>query len=171
VHTQTTARAQWIIHRSRATAIHCLAIRVPLENALRTRIAFNHALDIVVGVMRNGFDSRVITGLQLQQRLHGLAEITPVDSLVISRDVVVADLFAGFLGRQRTLGNACQTGDACCRLTADSGAQALTRFLELALQIGVVQVGKVVASGAADMVSHNSPESLIFHFIVVWVRS
>ena len=70
----------------------------------------------------------------------------------------MADLLASLLRRQRALGNAGQASRSCSWLTANSGAQALTRFLELALQIGIVQMGKVITSGTANMVSHTSPD-------------
>ncbi len=77
------------LHRTRAATVHALALLVPVEDALRTRITLHHAVGVVVGVMREHLDRDEITGAHLDLGLQQLAEIAPVHRLVGRGNVVV----------------------------------------------------------------------------------
>ena len=58
---------------------HRFMLAGPLEHAFGAGIVGDHALVIVVGVMRQRFDGGAIAGFQRQRRRDLLAEIAPVD--------------------------------------------------------------------------------------------
>ncbi len=77
------------VHRAGAAPVHALALLVPVEDALRARIALHHAVGVVVGVVREHLDRDEVTGAHLDLGLEQLAEIPPVHRLVGRGHVVV----------------------------------------------------------------------------------
>ena len=66
------------VDRPGAAAIDALLVLGPQKDALGARIALDHALGIVVGVVRQGFDGDVVAGIHFKLRLQELAEIAPM---------------------------------------------------------------------------------------------
>ena len=101
VHAQSLARAapeQRGVHRPGAAAFDALARLVPVEDAFRPGIALDHALEIVVCMMRERLDRDEVAGVDFDQRLQVLAEVAPMHGLVGGRDMVMlqrAALWAG----------------------------------------------------------------------------
>jgi hypothetical protein len=92
VHPQALARApaeQRRVHRAGAASVHALALLVPVEDALRPRIALHHPLGVVVGVVGQHLDGDEIARAHLDLGLQQLAEVPPVDGLVGGGNVVV----------------------------------------------------------------------------------
>ena len=90
VHAQALAGAaaeQRGVHRTGAASVDVLLAAVPVVDALRTRIALDHAGSIVVGVMREGLDRDEVARVDLDHRREGFAEVAPVHRLVRCGDV------------------------------------------------------------------------------------
>ncbi len=77
------------LHGAGAAPVHPLAVLVPKEDASGPRVIFDHALGIVVGVMGQYLDGRIIAGIDLDHGLERLAEIPPVDRFVGGGHVMV----------------------------------------------------------------------------------
>ena len=75
-----------------AAAIDAFFLLGPEIDAFGTRVAFDHALGIVIGVMRQCLDRDVVARIHLDLRLEELAEITPVHRLGSRRKIVMAGL-------------------------------------------------------------------------------
>ena len=105
------------VDRAGAAAIDAFFVLGPQEDALGAGIAFDHALGVVVGVMRQRFDGDVVAGIDLKLRLEQLAEIAPVHGIGIRRQIMIGRLARlGLRGRgRRKRGGA---GPSCCRTTA-----------------------------------------------------
>jgi hypothetical protein len=72
MHTETFAGAasqKLAVDRSGAAAVHALLVFGPKINALNARIAFDHALGVVAGVVGYGFDGDVVAGIDFKLRL------------------------------------------------------------------------------------------------------
>src|SRR5260221_13859480 len=68
VHAKSFAGAasqQLAVDRAGAAPVHTLFVLGPQIDALGTGIALDHALGVIVGVMRQGFDGDVVTGINL----------------------------------------------------------------------------------------------------------
>jgi hypothetical protein len=65
--------------RTGTAPVHAFPVFGPQIDALGTGIALDHALGVVVGVMSQGFDGDIVTGINLDDRLQQLAEIAPVN--------------------------------------------------------------------------------------------
>ena len=92
MHAETFARApaeQRRLHRAGAPAIDALPLLVPVEDALGARIALDHPLGVVIGVMRENFQRDKVAGGHLDHGLERLAEVAPVHGLVGGRHVVM----------------------------------------------------------------------------------
>src|SRR5690606_2943000 len=121
VYTHAAAGTGRVIHRACTATVDGLAVLVPLEDAFDTGIALDHSFVIVEGVVRHGFHRGVVPRVQLHQWIHGLAEVAAVNGVLVGRDVVVLDVLAFLLGRQRTLRDAAVTCLAADFGTADTG--------------------------------------------------
>ena len=90
------------VHRPGAAPVDALATLIPAEHALRTRIAHDHALGIVVGVVGQGLQGHQIARMDVEAGLQALAEIAPVHGVLIGRQHVMRralrHLLARFLG-------------------------------------------------------------------------
>jgi hypothetical protein len=92
VHAETFARAtaqELAVDRASAAAVHTLLVLDPQEDAFGARIALDHAVGIVVGVVRERLDGDVVAGVDLEARLEDLAEVSPMDGLGGCRKVMV----------------------------------------------------------------------------------
>src|SRR6516165_5819113 len=81
VHTKTFARAaaeQFAIYWPCAPAVDAFLFFGPSENAFRARIAFDHALGVVIRVVGQRLDGDVVARVDLKLRLQELAEIAPM---------------------------------------------------------------------------------------------
>ena len=65
--------------RPRAAARHGFMFPGPVKHAFGAGIVGDHALVIVIGVMRQRFDGGAVAGFQRQRRRDLLAEIAPLD--------------------------------------------------------------------------------------------
>src|SRR6516162_11763370 len=68
VHAESFAGAtsqQLAIKRTGTAAIHALLVLGPQIDAFGARIALDHALGVVVGVMGQGLDGDIVTGIDL----------------------------------------------------------------------------------------------------------
>ena len=81
------------VHGTGAAAVHVFFILGPQEHALGARVAFDHPLIVVIGMVGQRFDRDVIAGIDLDQRLQGPAEIAPVDGLVRGGNEIMALAF------------------------------------------------------------------------------
>src|SRR5260221_1003986 len=73
------ASQQLAVDRTGTAPVHTLPIFGPQIDALGTGIALDHALGVVVGVVSQGFDGDIVTGINLDDRLQQLTEIAPVN--------------------------------------------------------------------------------------------
>jgi hypothetical protein len=73
----------------------------PQEHALGARIALDHALGVVIGVVRQGLDGDVIARIHFKLRLQELAEIAPMYGVGVRRQVMVGRLTGTWLRRRR----------------------------------------------------------------------
>ena len=107
-----TAAEHRSVHRAGAAAIHVLAILGPGEHAFCPRIAGDHPLRIVGGMLRQGFDRDGVTGGDLRLRGQLAAEIAPVNSARLHGQMMVSliRLPRTFVGFRRRRG-----GDLPCR--------------------------------------------------------
>ena len=99
------AAQQLAVDRTGAAPVHALLVLGPQEHAFRTRVALDHALGVVVGVMGERLDRHVVAAVDLDDRLQELAEVTPVDGVGRRRNIVMAGLALprdGGLGRRRS---------------------------------------------------------------------
>ena len=88
VHAKALARAapeQLAVDRPRAAAIDVFLVLGPQEHALGARIALDHALGVVIGVVRQGLDGDVIARIHFKLRLQELAEIAPMYGVGVRR--------------------------------------------------------------------------------------
>ena len=88
VHAEAFARAaseQLAVDRSSAAAIDAFLVLGPQKHALGARIALDHALGVVIGVVRQGLDGDVIARIHFQLRLQELAEIAPMHRVGVRR--------------------------------------------------------------------------------------
>ena len=86
---------QLAVDRAGAAAIDALLLLGPEVDALDARIALDHALGIVAGVMGHRLDGDVVARIHFKLRLQELAEIAPMHRVGICRQVMVGRL-AGF---------------------------------------------------------------------------
>ena len=100
------ASQQLAIEWTGAAPVDTLLVLGPQEHALRTRVALDHALGVVVGVMGERLDGDVVAAVHLDDRLQELAEIAPVNGVRRRRNIVMAGLA---LPRDGGLG--CRRGD------------------------------------------------------------
>ena len=99
------AAEQLAVDRTGAAPVDALLVLGPREHAFRARVALDHALGVVVGVMGERLDRDVVAAVDLDDRLQELAEVTPVDGIGRRRNIVVAGLALprdGGLGRRRS---------------------------------------------------------------------
>src|SRR5262249_19727187 len=92
VHPESFAGAasqQLAIERTGTAPVHALLVLGPQIDAFRTRIALDHALGVVVGVMSQGLDGDIVTGIDLDDRLEQLTEIAPVEGFGGRRQIVI----------------------------------------------------------------------------------
>ena len=75
-----------------AAAIDAFLLLGPQEHAFGAGIALDHALGIVIGMMRQRLDGDVVAGIDLELRLEQLAEIAPVHGVRRRRQIVVGRL-------------------------------------------------------------------------------
>ena len=95
VHAEALACAaaeQLAVDRSGAAAIDALLVLGPQKHAFGARIALDHALGVVIGVVGQGLDCDVIARVDLKLRAQELAEITPMHRVGGRRQVVVGRL-------------------------------------------------------------------------------
>ena len=88
VHAQSfpgAASEQRGIHRSGAAPVDGLALAGPAKDAFGAHIAGDHALGVVVGVVRQHLDGDDVAGLDFEYRGQRTAEITPVNRVGICR--------------------------------------------------------------------------------------
>src|SRR6516162_2034980 len=81
VHTEPFARAateQFTVDRPCASAVDAFLFLGPKEDALSTRIALDHALGVVIGVVSQRLDGDIVARVNLKLRLQELAEIAPM---------------------------------------------------------------------------------------------
>lgn len=71
--------------------MHTLPGLVPVIDAFYSRITFDHALVVVVSVMRHRLKSDDVPRCDFDQRREALAEVAPVHGLGRRGDVIVAD--------------------------------------------------------------------------------
>ncbi|EGK70344.1 hypothetical protein METUNv1_03249 [Methyloversatilis universalis FAM5] len=93
VHAQAFAGApaeQAGVHRPGAAPVHALFLLVPVEHALGARVALDHAVVIVTGVVGERFDGDEIARTDFHLRLQRLREIAPVHRVGAGRNEVVA---------------------------------------------------------------------------------
>src|SRR5439155_16637516 len=83
------AAEQGRLHRPGTAPVHPLALLVPVVNTLRARVAADHALAVVVGVVGQGLNGDQVSVIDLDERPERLAEVTPVDGLVRGGYVVI----------------------------------------------------------------------------------
>jgi hypothetical protein len=87
----SAAPKQRSVHRPRTTAVDALALRIPVKDGFQPRIALHHALVIVIGMMSRGLDGHEVTRSHLDQWLEVLAEIAPMNRLVVCWHMVVIE--------------------------------------------------------------------------------
>jgi hypothetical protein len=95
VHAEAFAGApaeQLAVHRAGAAAVDALLLPGPQEHTFGARVALDHALGIVVGVMGQSFDRHIVAGVDLKLGLEELAEIAPMHGLGRRRQIVVSRL-------------------------------------------------------------------------------
>ena len=98
------AAQQLAVDRTGAAPVDALLVLGPEEHAFRARVALDHALGVVVGVMGERLDGDVVAAVDLDDRLQELAEIAPMNGLGRRRNIVMAGLALprdGGLGRRR----------------------------------------------------------------------
>lgn len=99
----TPAEQRWL-HRSGPAAIDAFSLFVPVINALRPRIALDHAVPVIRRMVGQRFESDEISRVHLDDRLEQLAEVTPMDGIGGDGDVMV-------LCRRRSLRRFRRSGD------------------------------------------------------------
>ena len=77
------------IARTSATAHDAFLVLGPKIHALRPRVALNHPLGIITGLVGKRFDRDQITGIYLDLRFQHLAEIPPVHGLGIRGQMII----------------------------------------------------------------------------------
>ena len=77
------------VHGAGAAPVDALGFFVPFENAFSPGVAIDHPVGIVVGVMCQCFKGHEITGIDNRLGLKALAEIAPVNGLVVGRNLPV----------------------------------------------------------------------------------
>src|SRR5262249_43981290 len=102
--------------------MHTLPGLIPGKDPLHSRIAFDHALVVVVGMMSHRLDSNDVPRFDCEEWCKALAEIPPVHGLVGRRHVIVADgvtVEMGLcMGERRGFGAARGSATDTCRLDA-----------------------------------------------------
>ena len=104
VHTEALAGAapeQLAVDRPGAAAIDAFLVLGPQKNALDARIALDHTLGVVIGVVRQGLDGDVVARIHFKLRLQELAEIAPMYRVGGRRQVMVGRLAGTRLRRRR----------------------------------------------------------------------
>jgi hypothetical protein len=104
VHTEALAGAapeQLAVDRPGAAAIDAFLVLGPQINALDARVALDHTLGVVTGVVRHGLDGDAVAGLHFKLRLQELAEIAPMYRVGVRRQVMVGRLASTRLRRSR----------------------------------------------------------------------
>ena len=104
MHTKAFAGAaaqQLAVDRPGATAVDAFFLLGPEVDAFKPGVAFDHALGIVAGVMDDRFDGDVVAGIDFKLRLQQLAEISPMHSVGVCRQVMVGRLAGRGLCRHR----------------------------------------------------------------------
>ena len=140
MHAQALASAaakELAVDRAGASAIDAFFLLGPEIDAFGTRVAFDHAFGIVIGMMRQCLDRHVVARIHLDLRLEQLAEITPVHRLCSGREIVVAGLALpgrGCLRRRRSDHRRAAGGER--RRTAGRGECALEETAALVIEIG-----------------------------------
>ena len=95
------AAEQLAVDRAGAAAIDALLVLGPQVDAFDARIALDHALGVVAGVMGYGLDGDVVARIHFELRLQELAEIAPMHGVGVRRQVMVGRLAGLGLRRSR----------------------------------------------------------------------
>ena len=92
VNAETFARTAGRAHDATGATPHdVLAPGCPAINGLRTRIASDHQIVVVAGVMRQRFDRREIAGGDFHDRCNRFGEISPVHGFRLRRNEAMPD--------------------------------------------------------------------------------
>src|SRR5262249_2501866 len=78
------------LYRAGPAPIDTLPVAVPVEHALGARVAPDHAVGVVVGMVREDLDRDVVARADLEPRREELAEVAPVHGPVVGGQVVMA---------------------------------------------------------------------------------
>ena len=83
------AAEELAVDRPGAAAIDAFLLLGPQKHAFGARIALDHALGVVIGVVGQRFDRHIVAGVDLKPRLEQLAEIAPMHGVGGRRQIVV----------------------------------------------------------------------------------
>jgi hypothetical protein len=127
------ATQQLAVDRPGAAAVDAFFVLGPKVDALDARVAFDHALGVVAGVMGDRFDCDVVAGIDFKLRLQQFAEIAPVHRVGVRGQIMIGRL-AGF-GLRR--GRRCQGAGAgpCGSGSAAGEESALEKAAPFAIEI------------------------------------
>ena len=133
------------VDRPGAAAIDAFFVLGPEINALDARIALDHALGVVAGVMRYGFDGDVVARIHFKLRLQELAEIAPMHGVGVCRQVMVGRLAGSCLRRRRRRQRAAR--GPCRRRSAARDERTLEKAAPFAVEI----IEKLLADEAQSL--------------------
>ena len=146
--TPRAATEQRGIERSRTAPMHTLPGLVPVIDPLHSRIAFDHTLVVVVGMMGHRLESDDVPRFDCDEWWEALAEVAPVHGLVSRGNVIVADgaaLEMGLrMGERRGVDAAQGSGTDTCLLDEAATRRVCWQRWTLCLQRLVLGEGCVM---------------------------